>query len=125
MHKFNLEKLLKAVDLPRLAEKYKTKLTPHRGGKELRGKCPLHANSNNPTAFVLWQDNDDIWHWHCYTDCDTGGNAIGFIMRAENITDFVEAVKWLADYLSGKTTEPWIPGVFPAKAKIHGLQLKW
>ncbi|MBN8706844.1 MAG: FAD-dependent oxidoreductase [Bacteroidetes bacterium] len=34
-------------------------------------------------------------------------------------------VKWLTDYLSGKTTEPWTPGVYPAKAKIHGLQLKW
>lgn len=34
-------------------------------------------------------------------------------------------VKWLTDYLSGKTTESWVPGVYPAKAKIHGLQLKW
>lgn len=34
-------------------------------------------------------------------------------------------VKWLTDYLSGKTTEPWVPGIYPAKAKIHGMQLKW
>lgn len=34
-------------------------------------------------------------------------------------------VKWLTDFLSGKTADPWVPGVYPAKAKIHGLQLKW
>jgi DNA primase len=93
---FDLDKLLDAVDLPRLAESYGTTLTPHRGGEELRGKCPLHGG-DNPTAFVVTRDNHARWRWHCYTGCTPDhGDALDFFMQAENLTDFKDAVQTLA-----------------------------
>jgi DNA primase len=97
MPRFDLEKLLQAVDLLRLAEHYGAKFKPQRGGREHRSPCPLHGGEN-PTAFVVHQDNDGLWRWHCYTDCDTGGNALEFMMRARNITDFKEGIEALAEY---------------------------
>lgn len=94
---FDLDKLLDTVDLPRLVEPYGTKLSSHRGGEELRGKCPLHGG-DNPTAFVLYRDNHARWRWHCYTGCTPdNGDALDFLMRAENLADFTEAVQVLAD----------------------------
>lgn len=96
MPHFDLDKLLNAVDLSALAQKYGAKFT-RKTGHDLRSACPLHGGKN-PTAFTVYQDNNHRWHWHCYTDCDAGGDALEFIQRAENLTDFGEAVKLLADY---------------------------
>ncbi|HNB55039.1 MAG TPA: CHC2 zinc finger domain-containing protein, partial [Anaerolineales bacterium] len=96
MPHFDLDKLLDAVDLSALAQKYGAKFT-RQTGQDLRCACPLHRGKN-PTAFTVYQDNNDRWHWRCYTDCDAGGDALEFIKRAENLTDFVEVVKALAGY---------------------------
>jgi DNA primase len=96
MPQFDLNKLLDAVDLSALAQTYGAKFT-RKTGRDLRCACPLHGGKN-PTAFTVYQDNNDRWHWQCYTDCDAGGDALEFFKRAENLTDFVEVVKGLAEY---------------------------
>jgi DNA primase len=96
MPQFDLNKLLDAVDLSALAQKYGAKFS-HKTGRDFRCACPLHKGKN-PTAFSVYRDNNDRWHWHCYTDCDAGGDALEFLKRAENLTDFGEVVTGLADY---------------------------
>ncbi len=96
MPQFDLNKLLDAVDLSALAQKYGAKFT-RKTGRDLRCACPLHGGKN-PTAFTVYQDNNNRWLWQCYTDCDAGGDALEFFKRAENLTDFVEVVKGLAEY---------------------------
>ena len=96
MANFDLDKLLNAVDLSALAQTYGAKFT-RKTGHDLRCACPLHGGKN-PTAFTVYQDNNHRWHWHCYTDCDAGGDALEFLKRAENLTDFGEVVKRLAEY---------------------------
>ena len=94
--KLNINKLLASVDLSNLAEKAGTTLTHKTGRGEARGKCPIHGGGN-PTAFQIYTGNDGRQRWRCWSECNTGGDAISFVMAAENL-GFIEAVKWLADY---------------------------
>lgn len=88
------ESLLDAVDMVELAARAGAQ--PHRSGREWRGPCPLHGGKNK-TAFCIFTGDDNRQRWHCYTDCNTGGDAIDFVRRWQNL-DFVGAVNYLADY---------------------------
>jgi hypothetical protein len=90
----NVERLLSQIELAKLAEQAGTEL--HQSGRELRGVCPLHKGDNR-TAFSIYIDEDGRERWHCYTDCNTGGDAIDFVRRWRGM-DFIEAVKHLAEY---------------------------
>ena len=60
-----------------------------RRGREHSGLCPFH-NEKTPSFYVV----EDKGFFHCF-GCGAHGDAIGFIMRADNL-DFVEAVERLA-----------------------------
>lgn len=68
-----------------------------RGGVELRKSgaglvacCPFH-NERTPSFHV----SPSRQTWHCFGQCQEGGNAIGFVMRREGV-GFPEAVRRLA-----------------------------
>src|SRR5271169_5099785 len=65
----------------------RVKLT--RRGREYAGLCPFH-HEKTPSFYVV----DDKNFFHCF-DCGAHGDAIGFVMRADNL-DFLEAVEKLA-----------------------------
>ena len=54
------------------------------------GCCPFHAEK---TASFKVDPATQLWH--CF-GCGLGGDAYGFLMRAENV-DFLDAVRILAD----------------------------
>src|SRR5438552_9851151 len=60
-----------------------------RRGRELGGLCPFH-NEKTPSFYVV----EDKGFFHCF-GCGAHGDAIGFVMRADNL-DFIEAVERLA-----------------------------
>ena len=60
-----------------------------RRGREFAGLCPFH-HEKTPSFYVV-VDKD---FFHCF-GCGAHGDAIGFVMRAENL-DFLEAVERLA-----------------------------
>src|SRR5438270_9612178 len=60
-----------------------------RKGREHSGLCPFH-NEKTPSFYVV----DDKGFFHCF-GCGAHGDAIGFLMRADNL-DFIEAVERLA-----------------------------
>jgi DNA primase len=60
----------------------------HRG-REFAGLCPFH-HEKTPSFYVV----DDKSFFHCF-GCGAHGDAIGFVMRADNL-DFIEAVEKLA-----------------------------
>src|SRR5947209_10902560 len=60
-----------------------------RRGRELAGLCPFH-NEKTPSFYVV----EDKGFFHCF-GCGAHGDAIGFLMRADNL-DFIEAVERLA-----------------------------
>ncbi|MGA8549697.1 MAG: DNA primase [Stellaceae bacterium] len=65
----------------------RVKLT--RRGRELAGLCPFH-HEKTPSFYVV----EDKSFFHCF-GCGAHGDAIGFVMRADNL-DFLEAVGKLA-----------------------------
>src|SRR5512142_3090497 len=60
-----------------------------RHGREYSGLCPFH-NEKTPSFYVV----EDKGFFHCF-GCGAHGDAIGFVMRADNL-DFIEAVERLA-----------------------------
>ncbi|MBV9583585.1 MAG: DNA primase, partial [Alphaproteobacteria bacterium] len=60
-----------------------------RKGRELAGLCPFH-HEKTPSFYVVEDKN----FFHCF-GCGAHGDAIGFVMRAENL-DFIAAVEKLA-----------------------------
>lgn len=92
--RLDIDALLSTVNLEEIAEHAGTKL--HRSGGEMRGICPLHKG-DNATAFSVYTDANGHQRWRCYTQCDTGGDAIDFVQRWRGL-DFMGAVKYLAEY---------------------------
>jgi DNA primase len=60
-----------------------------RRGREYAGLCPFH-HEKTPSFYVV----EDKAFFHCF-GCGAHGDAIGFVMRADNL-DFIEAVEKLA-----------------------------
>jgi DNA primase len=60
-----------------------------RRGREYAGLCPFH-HEKTPSFYVV----EDKSFFHCF-GCGAHGDAIGFVMRADNL-DFLEAVEKLA-----------------------------
>ena len=60
-----------------------------RRGREYAGLCPFH-HEKTPSFYVVEDKN----FFHCF-GCGAHGDAIGFVMRADNL-DFLEAVEKLA-----------------------------
>src|SRR5215469_13856549 len=81
-----LDELRARVSLADLVGK-RVRLT--RKGREHGGLCPFH-NEKTPSFYVVEDKN----FFHCF-GCGAHGDAIGFVMRAENL-DFLEAVERLA-----------------------------
>src|SRR6185437_12987398 len=72
-----------------LAERVGRRVRLTRKGREYAGLCPFH-NEKTPSFYVV----DDKHFFHCF-GCGAHGDAIGYLMRADNL-DFIEAVERLA-----------------------------
>jgi DNA primase len=81
-----LDELRGRISLPGLVAR-RVKL--ERRGREFAGLCPFH-NEKTPSFYVVEDKN----FFHCF-GCGAHGDAIGFVMRADNL-DFLEAVEKLA-----------------------------
>ncbi len=79
----DIEALKARTDIVAVAEHY-TKL--HKTGADFTGLCPFHSEKHG--SFHV---NPARQSWHCFGQCNTGGDVISLIMRAEH-TDFKGAV---------------------------------
>ena len=61
-----------------------------RSGRSYKGNCPFHQERT--PSFHVFPDRQS---WRCFGACATGGDAIGFVMRSENL-EFGEAMRQLA-----------------------------
>ena len=68
-------------------------VTLKRAGSNLVGLCPFH--SERTPSFTVFPSSESF---HCF-GCGVGGDAISFIMRAENL-DYVSAIEFLAARVS-------------------------
>ena len=61
-----------------------------RSGRSFKGNCPFHQERT--PSFHVFPDGQS---WRCFGACATGGDAISFVMRSENL-EFGEAIRQLA-----------------------------
>ena len=61
-----------------------------RSGRSYKGNCPFHQERT--PSFHVFPDRQS---WRCFGACATGGDAISFVMRSENL-EFGEAIRQLA-----------------------------
>lgn len=85
----NAQALKDSIDIVELAERY-TQLT--KSGRYFTGLCPFHSEKK-PSFFVYPEEQT----WHCFGTCNTGGDVISFVMRAENL-DFKGAIVFLGGH---------------------------
>ena len=120
--RLDLDSLIGEADLVRLVEQAGGTLK--QSGSGYRGPCPLHGG-DNPTAFSIYSNGSDRQRWHCFTQCDTGGDAIDFVRAWKRLPDtaegFIEAVKILADT---QGVSPNDIGLSPAESKRIATQRK-
>lgn len=81
-----LDELRGRISLPGLVGR-RVKLA--RRGREFAGLCPFH-HEKTPSFYVV----EDKSFFHCF-GCGAHGDAIGFVMRIDNL-DFIEAIEKLA-----------------------------
>ena len=72
-------------------------------GKNYTGFCPFHYNVNTP-SFVVFPDTQT---WHCFGECDQGGDIFNFVMKQEG-WEFADALRHLADR-AGVQLKPLTP----------------
>ena len=61
-----------------------------RSGRSFKGNCPFHQERT--PSFHVFPDRQS---WRCFGACATGGDAVSFVMRSENL-EFGEAMRQLA-----------------------------
>lgn len=83
-----IEDVLLATDLVQLVREFVPDL--QRRGRDYVCRCPFHAE-NTPSFHV----SPERGLWHCFGACQTGGDAIKFVMMHESMP-FPQAVEWLA-----------------------------
>ncbi|HET9146540.1 MAG TPA: DNA primase, partial [Acetobacteraceae bacterium] len=103
-----LEELRSRTSLPSLIGR---RVRLARSGRDTKGCCPFH-NEKTPSFYVY----DD--HFHCF-GCGAHGDAIGFVMRAQN-AGFMEAVEILAAEAGLSVPSP-SPQAEAAERKRAGL----
>lgn len=82
-----IEEIVQRTDLSDLIGSY---VTLKRAGSNMNGLCPFHSEKT-PSFTVFSRTNS----YYCF-GCGAGGDAISFVMRAENL-DYPSAVEFLAN----------------------------
>ncbi len=81
-----IEEIVNRTDISDLISSY---VTLKRAGSNMHGLCPFHSE-RTPSFTVFSRSNS----FYCF-GCGAGGDAINFVMRAENL-DYPSAVEFLA-----------------------------
>ena len=82
-----LDDVKQRVDIVEVVSRY-VQLQP--AGRNMKAPCPFHTERT--PSFVVFPESQT---WRCFGACATGGDAIGFVMKREDLS-FAEALRRLA-----------------------------
>ncbi|MBM3946517.1 MAG: DNA primase, partial [SAR202 cluster bacterium] len=82
-----LDDVKQRLDMVDVASRY---VQLQQSGKNFKARCPFH-NEKTPSFYVF----PETQTWRCFGACAAGGDAIGFVMRQEDLP-FGEALRRLA-----------------------------
>lgn len=103
-----IQEVLSATDIVTLVGSY---VQLKRAGRGYMALCPFHKEKS-PSFHV----SEDKQLYHCF-GCGVGGNAIHFVMAAENL-DFIDALKYLASSAGILLPEPEETGADAARYEM-------
>ena len=106
----DLERVREATDLVELVGAY---VALRKTGRSYKGLCPFHQEKT--PSFVVFPETQTF---HCF-GCGAGGDAIGFLMRVENLA-FREALERLAER-AGIVLTPARPADAALEARLARL----
>jgi len=90
------------VSIPEALDKFGVLDQFKEGQGRWRGVCPLpqhkHVGSND-NQFVF-DNKRETWLWHCFGDCQEGGDVIKLVMRMTEDDDPAHARLWFAEHFS-------------------------
>ncbi len=82
----NLDELKRTLDIVEVIGRY-VKLK--KAGRNYNALCPFHSEKR--PSFMVYPETQT---WHCYGACNTGGDAIKFVMQYQHL-DFKQAISLL------------------------------
>lgn len=110
-----IEEVKKKIDIVDFIGSY---VALKKAGRNFKGVCPFHQEKT--PSFVVSPDRQI---WHCFGACQTGGDAITFLMKLENIS-FFEALKELAEKTGVKIqTTDFEDRTYQKKERLVGINL--
>ena len=62
-----------------------------RAGKNFTGFCPFHPNTRTPAFYVF----PDTGTWHCFGECNQGGDIFTYVMKKEGWIFPKPCASWL------------------------------
>lgn len=83
----------RAVSLERVLDRLGVLGTLNGRGRKRRGPCPIHHGSR-PDQFHV---DLDLGVWHCFGNCNRGGDSIGLVAGVENVS-LAEAARMIVDW---------------------------
>ena len=84
-----------------------------KSGRSYKGNCPFHQERT--PSFHVFPDRQS---WRCFGACATGGDAISFVMRSENL-DFGEAIRRMARQVGLPLPDKRNPSEDPVAYRIN------
>jgi hypothetical protein len=84
----NLDKLKRTLDIVEVIGRY---VNLKKAGRNYKALCPFH--SEKEPSFMVCPEKQS---WHCYGACNTGGDAIKFVMQYQHL-DFKQAISLLGN----------------------------